>query len=113
LDGKVFLVTGATDGIGKAAASVFAERGATMVVTARSREKGERIVAEWKGRTGNERIELVVADLSRQSDVRAVAAAFRERHDRLDVLVNNAGALFTTYQQTPDGFEMTFALNHL
>jgi NAD(P)-dependent dehydrogenase (short-subunit alcohol dehydrogenase family) len=113
LDGKVFLLTGATEGIGKAAGKVFAERGATLVVTARNREKGEGVVAEWKSATGNDRIELIVADLSKLGDVRAVAAAFRDKHDRLDVLVNNAGALFTAYQQTVDGFEMTFALNHL
>jgi NAD(P)-dependent dehydrogenase (short-subunit alcohol dehydrogenase family) len=113
LDGKVFLMTGATEGIGKAAARVFAERGAALVVTARNREKGEKLVAEWKAGTANDSIELLVGDLSKLPDVRAVAGAFRERHDRLDVLINNAGALFTSYQLTADGFEMTFALNHL
>jgi retinol dehydrogenase 12 len=113
LDGKVFLMTGATEGIGKAAAKVFAARGATLVVTARNREKGERLVADWKTTTGNPRIELLVGDLSKLADVRAVAEAYRARHDRLDVLVNNAGALFTSYELSADGFEMTFALNHL
>jgi NAD(P)-dependent dehydrogenase (short-subunit alcohol dehydrogenase family) len=113
LEGKVFLLTGATEGIGKAAGRVFAERGATLVLTARNREKGERLVAEWRTATGNERIELLVGDLSKLADVRAVAAAFRARHDRLDALMNNAGALFTSHQLTADGFEMTFALNHL
>jgi retinol dehydrogenase-12 len=113
LDGKVFLVTGATEGIGKVAAGVFADRGATLVITARNREKGEALVADWKRTTGNGRIELLVADLSKLDDVRAVAAAFRTRHERLDVLVNNAGALFTSYLRSADGFEMTFALNHL
>jgi retinol dehydrogenase 12 len=113
LDGKTFLLTGATEGIGKAAGKVFAARGASLVVTARNREKGERLVADWKKETGNEKIELLVGDLSKLGDVRAVATAFRANHDRLDVLANNAGALFTSYQTTPDGFEMTFALNHL
>src|SRR6185436_5445520 len=98
LEGKVFLLTGATEGIGKAAGRVFAEGGATLVITARNRDKGERLVAEWKGATGNPRIELLVGDLSKLADVRAVARAFREKHDRLDVLVNNAGALFPSYQ---------------
>jgi NAD(P)-dependent dehydrogenase (short-subunit alcohol dehydrogenase family) len=113
LEGKVFLVTGATEGIGKAATSVFAERGATLVVTGKNREKTERLVREWIARSGNERIEGVVADLSKLADVRAVAAAFRAKHDRLDVLVNNAGAVFAAYRTSADGFEMTFALNHL
>src|SRR5258705_13595557 len=75
LDGKVFLVTGATEGIGKAAGRAFAERGATLVITARNREKGEELVADWNRATGNGRIELLVADLSKLDDVRAVAAA--------------------------------------
>jgi NAD(P)-dependent dehydrogenase (short-subunit alcohol dehydrogenase family) len=107
------LLTGATEGIGKAAGRVFTERGATLALTARNREKGQRLVAEWQAATGNERIELFVGDLSKLADVRAVAKAFRARHDRLDVLANNAGALFTKYALSPDGFEMTFALNHL
>jgi NAD(P)-dependent dehydrogenase (short-subunit alcohol dehydrogenase family) len=113
LQGKVLLVTGATEGIGKAACDRFAERGATLVVTARNREKGERIVDEWKKASGNGRIELLVGDLSKQADVRAIARAFRDKHDKLDVLCNNAGALFSKYRESADGFEMTFALNHL
>jgi NAD(P)-dependent dehydrogenase (short-subunit alcohol dehydrogenase family) len=113
LEGKVYLLTGATEGIGKAAGRVFAERGATLVITARNREKGERLAADWKRVTGNGRIEVLVGDLSKLADVRTVAAAFRAKHDRLDVLANNAGALFTSYEITEDGFEKTFALNHL
>ena len=113
LEGKVFLVTGATDGIGKAAAHEFARRGAVLVLVGRSREKGERVVQEIRARSGNEHVELLLGDMSRMADVRAVAEAFRARHDRLDVLVNNAGALFMDYQTSADGLEMTFALNHM
>src|SRR5579859_3340619 len=113
LEGKVILVTGATEGIGKAACDTFAARGATLVVVARNREKGERLVEAWKKASGNERIELLVGDLSKQDEVRGVARGFRATHDRLDVLCNNAGALFAKYQRSADGFEMTFALNHL
>jgi NAD(P)-dependent dehydrogenase (short-subunit alcohol dehydrogenase family) len=113
LEGKVFLVTGATEGIGRAASRAFAERGATLVIVARNRDKGERLAAEWKATARNERIELLTGDLSKLADVRAVAAGFRATHDRLDVLVNNAGALFTRYMLTADGLEATFALNHL
>lgn len=113
LEGKVFLVTGATDGIGKAAAHEFARRGAVLVLVGRSREKGERVVQEIRSRSGNEHVELLLGDLSRMADVRAVAERFRATHDRLDVLVNNAGALFLDYQTSEDGIEMTFALNHM
>jgi retinol dehydrogenase-12 len=111
LAGKVFLVTGATEGIGKAAALVFAQRGATLAIVARNREKGEAVLAELKGAGGD--VELLIGDLSRLADIRAVAAAFRAKHDRLDVLVNNAGAVFNQHRLTDEGFEMTFALNHL
>jgi retinol dehydrogenase 12 len=113
LEGKVFLVTGATEGIGKAAALDFAKRGATVVLVGRSREKGERVLEELKSQSGNPSVELLLGDLSKLADIRAVAAAFRAKYDRLDVLVNNAGAVFRERTLSADGFEMTFALNHL
>jgi NAD(P)-dependent dehydrogenase (short-subunit alcohol dehydrogenase family) len=113
LTGKVFLVTGATMGIGKEACRVFARRGATLAIVGRSQGKTERVRAELVQDSGNDRIELLIGDLSRVTEVEQVAADFRARHDRLDVLVNNAGALFTSRQESADGFELTFALNHL
>lgn len=113
LDGKVFLLSGATEGIGKAAALDFARRGAHLVLIGRNREKSERVVDELRRESGNDRIELLLGDLSRISEVRRVAAEFREKHDRLDVLVNNAGAIFTDRKLSADGIEMTFALNHI
>ncbi|MRG93813.1 SDR family oxidoreductase [Polyangium spumosum] len=113
LEGKVFLVTGATEGIGKAAAMAFAKRGATLVLVGRSREKSERVVKEIKEASGNENVELLLGDLSKIADTRAVASAFRAKYDRLDVLVNNAGAVFTDHKLSDDGIEMTFALNHM
>lgn len=113
LEGKVFLVTGATEGIGKAAALDFARRGAALTLVARSKEKSERVLAELKAGSGSERIEFLLGDLSSLAAVREVADRFRATHDRLDALVNNAGAIFSTRQQSADGFEMTFALNHL
>ncbi|MDC0740395.1 SDR family oxidoreductase [Polyangium mundeleinium] len=113
LEGKVFLVTGATEGIGKAAARDFAQRGATLVLVGRSREKSERVVQELKEASGNDKIELLLGDLSKVADTRAVAEGFRAKYDRLDVLVNNAGAVFTDYKLSADGIEMTFALNHM
>jgi NAD(P)-dependent dehydrogenase (short-subunit alcohol dehydrogenase family) len=113
LDGKVFLVTGGTEGIGKAAAQRFAELGATLVLVGRNRDKSERVAAEIAKTSGNDRVSLLLGDMSKIADIRAVAAEFREKHDRLDVLVNNAGAVFTEYRTSADGFEMTFALNHI
>jgi len=113
LQDKVILLTGATEGIGLAAAHELAGRGAQLTLVARNKEKGERVLAELKAESGNEKLELFIADMSKRADVRALAEQFRARHDRLDVLANNAGAVFTQRQLSPDGLEMTFALNHL
>lgn len=113
LANKVILLTGATEGIGKSAAKEFAARGAELVLVARNPQKGEKVVAELKESTGNPRVSLLVGDLSVMADVRRVAGEFRAAHDRLDVLVNNAGAVFTKRQLSADGLEQTFALNHV
>lgn len=113
LSGKVFLVTGATEGIGKAAATEFAKRGASVTIVGRNKEKTEKILAELKASSGNDDLDMLLCDLSRLSDVRRAAEQFKAKHDRLDVLVNNAGAMFRSPTIGPDGFELTFALNHL
>lgn len=113
LSEKTFLITGGTEGIGKAAALNFAQRGAKLTLVARSREKGERVRSELIAASGNDQIDLIFADLCKLADMRAVAAEFQKRRDRLDVLVNNAGAIFNRLEHSADGFEMTFALNHL
>jgi len=113
LEGKVFLVTGATEGIGKAASLEFAKRGATLVLVGRNKAKSEQVLAELKKNSGNDHIELLLGDLSKMADIRAVTAAFKRKYDRLDVLANNAGAAFNTLQHSEDGLEMTFALNHI
>ena len=111
---KVILLTGATEGIGKAAARALARRGATLVLVGRNERKAEAVRAELaQARGGDEGLEVLLGDLSKLADVRAVAASFRASHDRLDVLANNAGAVFSDYRVSADGFEMTFALNHL
>jgi NAD(P)-dependent dehydrogenase (short-subunit alcohol dehydrogenase family) len=111
--GKVCLVTGATDGIGEVTARELARMGATVIGVGRNPDKMARVQRAMQQATGGDSVEFLRADLSSQADVRALADEFRRSHDRLDVLVNNAGALFKSRRETVDGLEMTFALNHL
>lgn len=113
LVGKVFLVTGATEGIGRAAARAFARRGARVVLVGRNPQKIGQVEAELQAKMGNGPVETILGDLSLMAETRRVAAEFKARHDRLDVLFNNAGAVFDSRQLTAEGLEMTFALNHL
>lgn len=110
---KVCVITGGTDGIGKAAAYALAAQGATLLVHGRDPEKGARVVAEVKARTGNDAIEFLQADFSSLDEVRRLAAAVKARTPRVDVLINNAGGLFAKRVLTKDGNETTFAVNHL
>ncbi len=113
LNNKVILVTGATDGIGKAAVTEFAKRGASVTLVGRNKEKTEQLVAELKASTGNNNLDYLICDLSRLADIKRAAEAFKAKHNRLDVLVNNAGATLKEPVMGPDGYELTFALNHL
>ncbi len=113
MTGKVVLITGATNGIGKMAALEIAKIGATVVIVGRNPEKTEQVLAELKQQSGNEQIDMLLADLSVMEQVRSVTAAFKAKYDRLDVLLNNAGAFFSDRRESADGFELTFALNHL
>jgi retinol dehydrogenase 12 len=113
LVGKVMLITGATDGIGKAAATALAKRGATLTIVGRNQAKTDQLLAELKASSGNPNIAALLCDLSRMADVKRAAESFKRQHDRLDVLVNNAGATFRKPTLGPDGIELTFALNHL
>jgi NAD(P)-dependent dehydrogenase (short-subunit alcohol dehydrogenase family) len=113
MTGKTCLVTGATDGIGRVAARVLAERGATVILVGRSADKTRRVVEEIKTQTGSASVDYLLADLSSLQQVRDLAAQFNAQYSRLDVLINNAGAMFMKRLTTADGLEMTFALNHL
>lgn len=113
MSGKVVLITGGTDGIGRVTAEALAQAGAAVTLVARSAQKTELVAQAIREKTGNPSIETITADLSIQSEVRRAAETFRQRHHRLDVLINNAGAVFMSRQTSQDGIEMTFALNHL
>ena len=113
MDNKIVLVTGATNGIGKAAALELAKKSAKVVIVGRNPAKTQATVSEIKLQSGSTAVELLIADLSSMAEVRRLAEEFRQRYARLDVLVNNAGAYFASRQETVDGYEQTFALNHL
>lgn len=112
MKGKVVLITGATNGIGLEAARAIAKKGARVVIVGRNPQKTQEVASQLTRESGAE-VSAILGDLSLMRDVRKVAAEFREKFDRLDVLLNNAGAVFNTHQRTDEGNEMTFALNHL
>ena len=109
LDGRVVLVTGATSGIGLAAAEQLARCGASVVLLGRKAEKLERVRSDLVERTGNDAISGVVADMADLDAVRRAADAIHERHERLDALIHNAGALSSQLTLSPDGTEVTAA----
>ena len=113
MGGKTVLITGGTSGIGKATAVAMAAMGADVVATGRDPERGERALEEIRAESTGGSVELILAGLSVQAEVRRLADEFRERHDRLDVLVNNAGLVQSERTETPDGIETTLAINHL
>jgi NAD(P)-dependent dehydrogenase (short-subunit alcohol dehydrogenase family) len=111
--GKVCLVTGATSGIGYETARGLAETGARVVLAGRDPEKGARVRQKIMESSGNAEVHYLNADLSSQDQVRRLAGDFMASYERLDVLVNNAGAAFLRRRLSADGIERTFALNHL
>ncbi len=113
MTGKVCLITGATSGIGEVTARELARMGCSVVITARDKRKAEIAVDKLCAESGNLKIDGLVADLSSQDQVRDLAAEFMHRHNRLDVLINNAGAIYLRRYLSQDGIEMTFAVNHL
>jgi len=113
MTGKICLVTGATSGIGKATAMGLARQGATVIAAGRNREKCEYTVKQIQSATGNDRVDYLLGDLSSQQEILFLAEEVHARYPHLDVLINNAGAKFASRQQTVDGHEMSFALNHL
>ena len=109
LDGRTVLVTGATSGIGLAAAVGMARAGATVRFTARGRERGDRAASHVVEAAPGADVDYLLADLSDLDQVRRLAESFTAGHDRLDVLVHNAGALTRSYRTAPDGSEVTIA----
>jgi len=112
LSGNVCLVTGATSGIGEVTARRLAGMGAAVTIVGRSAERAAATAARIKTTTGAT-VEILLADLSSQADIHRLANEFLARQNQLDVLVNNAGAVFLRRLESVDGIEMTWALNHM
>jgi retinol dehydrogenase-14 len=110
---KVILITGSTDGIGRQTAVELAALGATVLVHGRNQARGKVVVEEIQTSTGNQKVDLFIADLASLKQVRELAAEIQRRYDHLDVLLNNAGIFMNERKLTEDGFEMTYAVNHL
>jgi retinol dehydrogenase 12 len=111
--GKTCVITGATSGIGRASAKALAALGARLVMVARNKQRGEATLAMLRERFPVADHSIYYADLLRLADVKRVAAEIAAAEPRVDVLLNNAGAMFAQRKITPDGFERTFALNHV
>ena len=109
LSDQVIVITGGTSGLGRAAASQVARNGATLIVVGRTESKNAAVAAELVSETGNDQISHVAADMGDYDQVRALAAHLLDSHDRLDVLMHNAGALSDTRREAPDGTEATVA----
>jgi len=113
IKGKTVLITGATDGIGRVTARELAKQGAQVVIVGRNPEKTAQVAEALREETRNPQVDFLIADLASQAAIHQMVAAFRQRYAHLHVLINNAGAYFTRRQLSPEGLEMTFALNHL
>lgn len=112
MDTKIILITGATNGIGKATASALAQQGHTLILHGRNKQKAEAVRDELIAESGNRQIDVLIANLTLLADVKRMADAFYKKYDRLDVLINNAGAFFGKDRATtPEGLEQTMALN--
>ena len=112
--GKRVVITGATNGIGLAAARRLAALGADLTIVARSPKRAaEAVVQIASAAPGGQTPDVLIADLAAQAEVRRVAEEIARRYERVQVLINNAGAMYTSRQLTPDGVELTWAVNHL
>ncbi len=113
LKNKTAIITGATSGIGRVTAMAIAREGARLVLPVRSIEKGKALKEEIEKETGNTSIEIMHCNLASLDSVRQFAEDFQKKHDKLHLLINNAGLWEAKRKESDDGIEMNFAVNHL
>ena len=113
MSGKICIVTGANSGIGKETALGLAQMGARVIMVCRNAEKGKAALEEIRREFGSSQVDLLIADMSSQASVRALAEQIQRKYSRLDVLVNNAGCAALARTLSAEGIEMTLATNHL
>ena len=113
MSGNICIVTGANSGIGKETALGVAQMGARVVMVCRNAEKGKVALEDIRRESGSSQVDLLIADMSSQASVRALAEQIQRKYPRLDVLVNNAGGAAPARKLSADGIEMTLATNHL
>ena len=110
---RTILITGASSGIGLQSAIGLAKLGAEVVMVGRDQKRTAQAAEQVRSQTGNQSVSYLLADLSSQQDVRKLAQDFKNKYTKLDVLLNNAGAIFLSRKLSVNGYEMTLALNHL
>ena len=113
LDGKTVIITGANTGIGLETAVDLAKRNARVILACRSVERGETAAVEVRKRSGNDNAVFVQLDLASLDSVKEFAAKILEEEPQIDILINNAGVVRNAFTKSADGFELTFAVNHL
>ena len=113
MQGKTIIITGGTGGIGKETAIGLSKLGAHIIITGRNQQRGEQSVAEIRELSGNTKVDLLIADMASQAEIRQLVDEVINRYHRLDVLINNVGVLSAERQLTVDGPELNFAVNHL
>jgi len=113
MDDQVVIVTGSNSGIGKATAKALAGMGATVVMAVRNRERGEIVQEEIVEETGNKSVSVMVCDLASRDSIKRFTEEFKKEYDRLDVLINNAGAVFARRRLSVDGIESSMAVNYI
>jgi NAD(P)-dependent dehydrogenase (short-subunit alcohol dehydrogenase family) len=112
METKIILITGSTDGIGKITATALAKQGHTIIIHGRNQLKAEKVCEEIKSQTGNNKVDFMIADLLSLADIKRMTEEFKGKYDHLDVLINNAGAIFGKERETTnEGFEKTITLN--
>ena len=113
MNDKTILITGSTDGIGKQTALELAELGAKVILHGRNESKVKQVSQEFGQKTGNDQLDFFIADLSSLQQIRTMGLEIQRKYNRLDVLINNAGVAMNKLEMSDDGYEMTFAINHL